>query len=125
MSAKLGRHFWQKPDVALDAARWERLPDRVGVGPAQLAESADLLAAVRAIVEQELTAHQRRVFVALVVDGIPLDALVGTLGADPGAIYKTLFDSRRKIWAALVAKDYLTGETARRGSTATTPCAGS
>ena len=115
VSAKLGRHFWQKPDVALDAARWERLPDRFGVGPAQLAESADLLAAVRSIVEQELTAHQRRVFVAIVVDGIPLDALVGTLGPTRGAIYKTLFDSRRKIRAALVAKDYLTSETARRG----------
>jgi RNA polymerase sigma-70 factor, ECF subfamily len=34
VSSKLGRHFWQRPAVALDAGDWERLPDRFGVSPA-------------------------------------------------------------------------------------------
>jgi RNA polymerase sigma-70 factor, ECF subfamily len=43
----------------------------------------DLLdrAAVRRAVEQELTERQRQVFVAIVVDGVPLDALVARLGS--------------------------------------------
>jgi len=27
VSSKLGRHFWQRPAVVLDAADWDRLPD--------------------------------------------------------------------------------------------------
>jgi RNA polymerase sigma-70 factor, ECF subfamily len=34
---------------------------------------------VRRVVGEELTVHQRRVFVAIVVDGIPLDALAAGL----------------------------------------------
>jgi RNA polymerase sigma-70 factor, ECF subfamily len=72
VSSKLGRHYWRNPPVALDAAQWERLPDRLGIDPEQHAASAGILAEVRRVVEDELTAHQRRVFVAVVVDGIPL-----------------------------------------------------
>jgi RNA polymerase sigma-70 factor (ECF subfamily) len=42
VSAKLGRHYWRNPPVALDAGQWERLPDRFGIDPARHAESADL-----------------------------------------------------------------------------------
>lgn len=33
VSAKLGRHFWQRPAVAFGAEDWDRLPDRFGVRP--------------------------------------------------------------------------------------------
>jgi RNA polymerase sigma-70 factor (ECF subfamily) len=107
VSAKLGRHYWRNPPVALDAGQWERLPDRLGIDPARHAESADLLAAVRRVVEEELTAHQRRVFTAIVVDQIPLDALAVRLGLRRNAIYKVIFDARRKIRRALAANGYL------------------
>jgi hypothetical protein len=42
--------------------------------------------------------------VALVVAGVPLDALVEELGPSRGAIYKTMFDARRKLRAALGRK---------------------
>jgi RNA polymerase sigma-70 factor, ECF subfamily len=74
VSAKLGRHYWRNPLVALDAGQWERLPDRFGMDPARYAESAGMLAEVRRTVDDELTEHQRRLFVAVVVDGIPLVA---------------------------------------------------
>jgi RNA polymerase sigma-70 factor (ECF subfamily) len=108
VSSKLGRHFWQRPAVALDAADWERLPDRFGTSPADHAERRDLIAAVRHAVEEQLTDRQRRVFIAIVVDGIPLDALVVQLGSSRNAIYKTMFDARRKLRAALAANGYLT-----------------
>jgi RNA polymerase sigma-70 factor, ECF subfamily len=107
VSSKLGRHYWRNPPVMLDAAQWERLPDRLGIDPAEHAESAGILAEVRRVVEDELTPHQRRVFVAVVVDGIPLDAVAARLSLQRNAIYKVIFDARRKIRRALVANGYL------------------
>jgi RNA polymerase sigma-70 factor (ECF subfamily) len=107
VSSKLGRHYWHNPPVTLDAGQWERLPDRLGIDPEQHAESAAVLAEVRRVVDDELTAHQRRVFVAIVVDGIPLDALAARLGLQRNAVYKVIFDARRKIRRALVAKGHL------------------
>jgi RNA polymerase sigma-70 factor (ECF subfamily) len=107
VSAKIGRHFWRDPGVRLDAEDWERLPDRFGFDPAQEAECRDLLAALRRAVDEELTARQRRIFVALVLNGVPLDALVIELASNRNAIYKTLFDARRKLRAALAANGYV------------------
>lgn len=109
VSTKIGRHFWQRPAVAMDAEDWERLPSAFGLGPAEQSQSRELLEAVRHAVDQELTERQRRVFVAIVLNGIPLDALVIELNTNRNAIYKTLFDARRKVRAALAAKGYLDG----------------
>jgi RNA polymerase sigma-70 factor, ECF subfamily len=109
VSAKLGRHFWQRPAVTFEAGQWDRLPDRIGMQPDDLAEQADLLAALRRAVEEQLTERQRRVFMAIVVDGTPLDALVVQLGSNRNALYKTMFDARRKLRAVLAANGYLAG----------------
>ena len=50
-----------------------------------------------------MTPHQRRLFVAVVLNEVPLDALVAELGSNRNAIYKALFDARRKLRQALVA----------------------
>jgi RNA polymerase sigma-70 factor (ECF subfamily) len=93
---------------------WERLPDRFGFDPAAESEWRDLLAALRRAVEKELTERQRRIFVALVLNGVPLDALVVELGSNRNAIYKTMFDARRKLRAALAANGYLDNDGWRR-----------
>jgi RNA polymerase sigma-70 factor (ECF subfamily) len=67
---------------------------------------------VRSAVDEELTARQREVFVAIVVRGLPLDALAVQLGSNRNAIYKAMFDARRKLRAALTARGYLGDETA-------------
>lgn len=108
VSTKLGRHFWQKPTVALDAQDWDRLPDRFGMGPADQAQWQGLVDALHRTVDAELTERQRQVFVAIVLQGVPLDALVMKLGSNRNAIYKTLFDARRKLRVALAANGYLT-----------------
>jgi RNA polymerase sigma-70 factor (ECF subfamily) len=107
VSAKVGRHFWRQPHVPMDTGDWEQLPDRLGLDPARESEWRDLARALREAVERELTGHQRRIFTALVVDGVPLDALADRLGTSRGAIYKTMFDARRKLRASLVANGYL------------------
>ena len=114
VSAKIGRHFWRHPSVPFDAEDWDRLPDRFGFDPAQEAEWRDLLAALRQAVDEVLTARQRRVFVALVLNGVPLDTLVLEMATNRNAIYKTMFDARRKLRAALVANGYIGDDGWRR-----------
>jgi RNA polymerase sigma-70 factor, ECF subfamily len=114
VSAKIGRHYWRRPDVSLDAEDWDRLPGRFGFEPAQESEWRDLLAALRRAVDTELTARQREAFVALVLDGVPVDALAVRLGSNRNAIYKMMFDARRKLRAALAANGYLTHHTPGR-----------
>jgi RNA polymerase sigma-70 factor (ECF subfamily) len=48
-----------------------------------------------------LTAHQRRVLIALALNGVPIDVLADRLGSTRGALYKTLHDARRKLRAHL------------------------
>src|SRR6202035_5167363 len=76
VSTKVGRHFWQRPTVAMDGEDWDRLPDRFGLDPARAAEWHDVVAALRRAVDDELTDHQRRIFVTIVLNGVPLDSLV-------------------------------------------------
>jgi RNA polymerase sigma-70 factor, ECF subfamily len=114
VSSKIGRHFWRDPPRALDAEDWDRLPDRFGFSPDRESEWRDLVRALRHAVEQELTEHQRQIFVAIVLNGVPLDALVAERGSSRNAIYKTLFDARRKLRASLVANGYLDNDPVRR-----------
>ena len=115
VSSKLGRHYWrQHPAASLDAEDWDRLPDRFGIDPGEQAARAEMITAIRHAVDQELTARQRRLFVAVVLNGIPLDAVVAQTGMTRNAIYKAIFDARRKIRAFLVANEYL--EHRRLGS---------
>jgi RNA polymerase sigma-70 factor (ECF subfamily) len=112
VSTKLGRHFWRQPAAALDPDDWSRLPDRFGLQPDEYAQRRDLIAAVKRAVQDELTERQRHVFVAIVVNNVPLDALVVQLGSNRNAIYKMMFDARRKLRAALVANGYLPADGA-------------
>jgi RNA polymerase sigma-70 factor (ECF subfamily) len=108
VSSKLGRHFWRRhPTTVLASEDWERLPDRFGIDPGEHAERAEMVKAVRQAVEETLTDHQRDVFTAIVVNGVPLDAMVSLLGLNRNALYKAVFDARRKIRAFLVANGYL------------------
>jgi RNA polymerase sigma-70 factor (ECF subfamily) len=107
VSSKLGRHYWRGAPQSLDEEQWDTLPDRLGVDPHEYAEARRIAAAVRAAVDETLTEHQRVVFVDVVLRGIPLDALCARDGVSRNAVYKTVFDARRKIRAALVANGYL------------------
>jgi RNA polymerase sigma-70 factor (ECF subfamily) len=66
-----------------------------------------MITAIRHAVDQELTARQRQLFIAVVLNGVPLDAVVARTGMTRNSIYKAIFDARRKIRAFLVANGYL------------------
>jgi RNA polymerase sigma-70 factor, ECF subfamily len=114
VSAKIGRHFLRHPSVPLDAEDWDRLPGRFGFDPAQEAEWRDLLAALHRAVDEELTPRQRRIFAAIVLSNVPLDSLVIEMASNRNAIYKALFDARRKLRATLAANGYLPDDRSRR-----------
>jgi RNA polymerase sigma-70 factor (ECF subfamily) len=114
VSNKIGRHFWRRPQVSLEVEEWDRLPDRFGLDPARESEWRALITALRRAVETELTERQRQVFVEIVLNGVPLDAVVARLGSNRNAIYKTMFDARRKLRAVLAAQGYLHHDTSEQ-----------
>jgi RNA polymerase sigma-70 factor (ECF subfamily) len=107
VSTKIGRHFWRRPHTPLDSEDWSTLPDRFGLDPARESEWRDLMTALQLAVDEVLTARQRQVFVAVVLNGISGDALMHELGTTRNAIYKTLYDARRKLRAQLVSAGHL------------------
>jgi RNA polymerase sigma-70 factor, ECF subfamily len=107
VSTKINRHAWRHPTVTMEDEDWDRLPGRFGFDPGEQSEWGELLAALRRAVDRDLTVHQRRVFVALVLNGTPLDVVVAEAGSNRNAIYKTLFDARRKLRTSLVTNGYL------------------
>ena len=113
VSATFGRHFWSEPGVSLDAEQWDRLPDRLGLDPVRESEWHELVQAVRRAVDEDLSERQRAIFVAIVLNGVPLDALVAKLGSNRNAIYKSLFDARVKLRLRLVADGHLEPEIER------------
>jgi RNA polymerase sigma-70 factor (ECF subfamily) len=111
VSAKIGRHFWvRRPTVPMDEADWERVPARFGLSSEDEAQWRELMTAFRHSVDHELTDRQRLIFKAIVLDGVALDTLCLELSTNRNAIYKNLFDARRKLRAALVAKGHLPEE---------------
>ena len=75
--------------------------------PAALNEAAQLARAVEGAIDSELTPHQRRVVLALLVEQVPIDVLADRLGSTRNALYKTLHDARRRLRAALTDLGYL------------------
>ena len=113
VSDKLGRHFWRGPTANTGEVDWDRLPDRFALDPHREAEWRDLVDGLRRGVDECLTERQRRLFVAIVLNAAPLDAMVVELGSNRNAIYKSLYDARRKLRRWLIANGYLESESAR------------
>jgi RNA polymerase sigma-70 factor (ECF subfamily) len=103
---KLRRRAWQGREVNLDAEGWSGFPAGGDSAQEEL-ERSELLGALRGAIEDSLTAHQRRVFVALALDEVPIDVLSERLDTTRGALYKTLHDARRALRAELVSAGLL------------------
>ena len=107
---RLARHRARHETIALDAEEWDRLPSRFGdEDPLGTAQHRDLVAAVRRAVDDDLTERQRRAFLAVAVNGVAMDVAAEMLGVKLNALYKTVFDARRKLRNALVARGYIEG----------------
>jgi RNA polymerase sigma-70 factor (ECF subfamily) len=99
---KLRRRAWQEREVVLEPGAWPAFADRSSSAQ-ELLEREELLSMLREAVEKTLTPHQREVFVALALNGVPIDVLAERLGTSRGALYKTLHDARGKLRRQLSA----------------------
>jgi RNA polymerase sigma-70 factor (ECF subfamily) len=93
---RLRRRAWQDREVVLEPEDWAGFADDAG-SPHERVEAADELDRLRDAVGTALTPHQRRVFVALALNEVPIDVLSERLGTTRGALYKTLHDARRRL----------------------------
>ena len=108
-AVKLRKRAWQSREIPLEDETWNRLAS-ARPGPDDQAETGVLLDAVREGIANGLTPHQRRVLLALAVDGVPIDVLADRLGSTRGALYKTLHDARRKLRAHLAGRGVALGQ---------------
>jgi RNA polymerase sigma-70 factor, ECF subfamily len=95
-AVKLRKRAWQGREVPLEPESWS-LFSSVGLEPDEEAEQTELLTALQHAIHEVLTPHQRRVLVALALNGVPIDVLADRLGSTRGALYKTLHDARQKL----------------------------
>ena len=104
-AVKLRKRAWQGREVPLEPEGWSLLSSD-GLAPEAEAEQRELVETLQTAIEDALTPHQRRVLVALAVNGVPIDVLAERLGTNRGALYKTLHDARRKLRRELSAKGF-------------------
>jgi RNA polymerase sigma-70 factor, ECF subfamily len=95
-SVKLRKRAWQGREVPLEPEGWALFAD-AGLEPDVEAQQGELLATLLTAIDTVLTPHQRRVLVALALNGVPIDVLAERLNTNRGALYKTLHDARRKL----------------------------
>jgi RNA polymerase sigma-70 factor, ECF subfamily len=95
-AVKLRRRAWQGREVPLEPETWS-LFSSSALEPDEQAEQSELLATLQRAIAEVLTPHQRRVLVALALNGVPIDVLAERLNTTRGALYKTLHDARRKL----------------------------
>lgn len=112
-AVKLRCRAWQGREIPRDAEHWPLIADQRAT-PDQDAETGELMRAVGAAIEQELTPHQREILVALTVNNVPIDVLAERLNATRGAIYKSLHDARRKLRTCLAEQGLHIGSLGER-----------
>lgn len=98
------RQAWRNREVPL--------PDTLPVvdtspSPASVSEGLHLARALHDAIATQLTPHQRRVVLALVVEEVPIDVLADRLGTNRNALYKALHDARRRLRQALTDSGHL------------------
>lgn len=103
VSTKATRHAWRRQPPRADEDAWARVSDSLASQPSARAEQQELLAVLIDAVARELTSRQREVFVAVALNDVPIDVLAVQLGSNRNAIYKNLFDARRRLRSSLEA----------------------
>lgn len=116
VATKMNRHFWHRHEIPYEQEDWSKIASRFDLGPDDAAEVREFAEAVSSAVEQNLSERQRLVFVATVLNGMPVDVLADELDSTHNALYKVLFDARKKLRAALVASGYLPVPTEARST---------
>ena len=103
-AAAVRRRAWRRRELPHDDVDLAALAGP-GAFPAT-GERRELARALRDAIDRALTPHQRLVFVAVCVQGVPIDVLAERLGTTRGALYKNVHDARQRLRAHLGAEGF-------------------
>jgi RNA polymerase sigma-70 factor, ECF subfamily len=110
VSAKVARHAWRHHPPSAEEPDWDRLSGGPADGPGEQAERRELLAALKRAIDADLTPRQRQVFVSVALNEVPIDVLAVQLDSNRNAVYKNLFDARRRLRTSLAAAGHPLGD---------------
>jgi RNA polymerase sigma-70 factor, ECF subfamily len=105
--AETRRRRWQ--DVSLEEAIHSRAgstPVDTLADPERTATRGMILAEFRRFIDEELTERQRTALLAA-LGGMPLEAIADRMGTNRNALYKLLYDARKRLKRRMVAEDLL------------------
>jgi RNA polymerase sigma-70 factor, ECF subfamily len=106
-AVQVRRRAWRDRELPTEPEHWPALEAQPG------GDGRELLEALRRGLDQ-LTEHQRRTFVALALNDVPIDVLADRWSTTRGALYKALHDARRRLRQALAEEGFAISE-ARKG----------
>jgi RNA polymerase sigma-70 factor (ECF subfamily) len=98
-SQALRRRSWMGREIPSDDAGLSSLASEAS--PERELEQRELIAELKEGIEYVLTPHQRKVFVALALNSVPVDVLAERMRTTRGALYKTLHEARSRLRAHL------------------------
>ncbi|MGH8995562.1 MAG: RNA polymerase sigma factor [Acidimicrobiales bacterium] len=104
------RAAWRDRNLPLDAVSE---PPAKTLSPEASLEEAEMSSILSAAISKSLTPHQRDVIIALILNDVPIDALAEQMGLTRNALYKVLYDARKRLRSILQAQGYLTDTTTR------------
>ncbi len=107
--AEMRRRRWR--DVSLEEAILYRgesrsTPVDTLADPEQAATKGMILAEFRRFIGEELTERQRTALLAA-LGGMPLEAIADRMGTNRNALYKLLYDARKRLKRRMLAEDLL------------------
>ncbi len=102
-STEARRAIWSDRTVELDEAD----VGGSGHGPEAYATARETAEALKIAIDVVLTAHQRRVVRALLVDGVPIDVYAHRTGSSRSSLYKTVHDARQRLRRELTDRGFL------------------
>jgi RNA polymerase sigma-70 factor (ECF subfamily) len=100
VSSKVARHAWLRHPPSSDSLVLEHAAEPPSRRPGETLERREQLRILSEAIG-ELTERQREVFVAIALNDVPMDELALALDSNRNAIYKNLFDARRRLRARL------------------------
>jgi RNA polymerase sigma-70 factor (ECF subfamily) len=95
VAVNLQRETWRGRDLPPDSRGLDLLSS-LALEPEIPREQRELLVGLRTAISR-LTRHERRVLVALALNGVPIDVLADRMHTTRGALYETLHDARSKL----------------------------
>jgi RNA polymerase sigma-70 factor (ECF subfamily) len=114
VSAKVSRHAWLRQPPEVGEIAWHELSDPRELRPEEWLEQRARLDALSQAI-RELTERQRDVFVAIALNEVPIDVMAVKLGTNRNAVYKNLFDARRRLRAAMADAGHPVSGASGRG----------